>query len=97
MQLQFGVVPLAGYLFDYVTRIYTSLLADGNQAAVEFMFFVSSVMYIVFIFRVLGGWRRRPAASSSRPLEQPQAAGRSGGAGDRGTAYLTGTDPCLPP
>ena len=51
MQLQFGVVPLAGYLFDYVTRIYTSLLADGNQAAVEFMFFVSSVMYIVFIFR----------------------------------------------
>ena len=51
MQLQFGVVPLAGYLFDYVTRIYTSLLADGNQAAVEFMFFVSSMMYIVFIFR----------------------------------------------
>lgn len=51
MQLQFGAVPLAGYLFDYVTRIYTSLLADGNQAAVEFMFFVSSVMYIVFIFR----------------------------------------------
>ena len=34
-----------------MTRIYTSLLADGNQAAVEFMFFVSSVMYIVFIFR----------------------------------------------
>lgn len=51
MQLLFGVVPLAGYLFDYVTRIYTSLLADGNQAAVEFMFFVSSVIYIVFIFR----------------------------------------------
>ena len=51
MQLLVGVVPLAGYLSDYVTRIYTSLLADGNQAAVEFMFFVSSVMYIVFIFR----------------------------------------------
>ena len=27
MQLLFGVVPLAGYLFDYVTRIYTDLLA----------------------------------------------------------------------
>ena len=26
MQLLFGVVPLAGYLFDYVTRIYTCLL-----------------------------------------------------------------------
>ena len=52
VQLQFGVVPLAGYLFDYVTRIYTSLLADGNQAAVEFMFFVSSVAYIVFVLRI---------------------------------------------
>mgnify|MGYP001630214743 CR=1 FL=1 len=52
MQLLFGVVPLAGYLFDYVTRIYTSLLADGNQAAVEFMPFVCSVAYIVFVLRV---------------------------------------------
>ena len=43
MQLLFGVVPLAGYLFDYVTRIYTDLLAQGNQAAVEFMPFVCSV------------------------------------------------------
>ena len=52
MQLQFGVVPLAGYLFDYVTRIYTDLLAQGNQAAVEFMPFVCSVAYIVFVLRV---------------------------------------------
>ena len=52
MQLQFGVVPLAGYLFDYVTRIYTNLLAEGNQAAVEFMFFVSSAAYIVFVLRI---------------------------------------------
>ena len=51
MQLLFGVVPLAGYLFDYVTRIYTDLLAQGNQAAVEFMPFVCSVAYIVFVFR----------------------------------------------
>lgn len=52
MQLLFGVVPLAGYLFDYVTRIYTDLLAQGNQAAVEFMSFVCSVAYIVFVLRV---------------------------------------------
>ena len=52
MQLLFGVVPLAGYLFDYVTRIYTDLLAQGNQAAVEFMPFVCSVAYIVFVLRV---------------------------------------------
>lgn len=51
MQLLFGVVPLAGYLFDYGTRIYTDLLAQGNQAAVEFMPFVCSVAYIIFVLR----------------------------------------------
>ena len=50
MQLLFGVVPLAGYLFDYVTRIYTDLLARGNQAAVEFMPFVCSVAYICLLY-----------------------------------------------
>ena len=52
MQLLFGVVPLAGYIFDYGTRIYTDLLAQGNQAAVEFMLFVCSVAYIIFVLRV---------------------------------------------
>ena len=59
MQLLFGVVPLAGYLFDYVTRIYTDLLARGNQAAVEFMPFVCSVAYIVFVLRVSAEERTR--------------------------------------
>lgn len=66
MQLLFGVVPLAGYLFDYVTRIYTSLLADGNQAAVEFMPFVCSVAYIVFVLRVSAEERTRGQLEQTR-------------------------------
>lgn len=66
MQLLFGVVPLAGYLFDYVTRIYTDLLAQGNQAAVEFMLFVCSVAYIVFVLRVSAEERARGQLEQTR-------------------------------
>ena len=66
MQLLFGVVPLAGYLFDYVTRIYTNLLAQGNQAAVEFMPFVCSVAYIVFVLRVSAEERTRGQLEQTR-------------------------------
>ena len=59
MQLLFGVVPLAGYLSDYVTRIYTSLLADGNQAAVEFMFFVCCAAFLCSILRASRVERQR--------------------------------------
>ena len=49
LQLQFGMIPLLSYLFDYFTRIYTDLLSSGNQAAVEFMPFVCSLAYLGFV------------------------------------------------
>lgn len=49
LQLQFGMIPLLSYLFDYFTRIYTDLLSSGNQAAVEFMPFVCSLAYLIFV------------------------------------------------
>lgn len=48
-QCQFGLVPALYYGFDYLTRIYTSLLLDGVLAAVEFMPFVCSIAYILFV------------------------------------------------
>ena len=62
----FKNVALAGYLFDYVTRIYTDLLAQGNQAAVEFMPFVCSVAYIVFVLRVSAEERTRGQLEQTR-------------------------------
>ena len=51
LQLQFGVIPLLSYVFDYFTRIYTDLLSSGNQVAVEFMPFVCSLAYLVFVLQ----------------------------------------------
>lgn len=51
VQCQFGLVPALYYGFDYVTRIYTNLLIDGNIVALEFMPFVCSVAYLMFVFR----------------------------------------------
>lgn len=51
VQIQFGLVPALYYGFDYVTRIYTELLINGNMAALEFMPFVCSVAYLMFVFR----------------------------------------------
>lgn len=48
-QCQFGLMPALYYGFDYLTRIYTSLLAEGVQAAVEFMPFVCSMAYFLFV------------------------------------------------
>lgn len=52
VQIQFGLVPALYYGFDYLTRIYTNLLLEGVLAAVEFMPFVCSVAYLVFVVRI---------------------------------------------
>ncbi len=51
LQLQFGVIPLLGYGFDYLTRIYTDSLSKGTTLAVEFMPFVCSGAYLFFVLR----------------------------------------------
>ena len=51
MQVRFGLIPAVGYLFAYLTRIYTDLLAQGTPAAVEFMPFVCCVAYLAFVLR----------------------------------------------
>lgn len=59
MQCQFGLVPALYYGFDYLTRIYTNMLLEGVLVAVEFMPFVCSVAYLVFVFRTAAEERVR--------------------------------------
>ncbi len=59
VQIQFGLVPALYYGFDYLTRIYTKLLLEGVLAAVEFMPFVCSVAYLVFVVRASEEGRMR--------------------------------------
>jgi len=49
VQCQFGCTPALYYAFDYLTRVYTNLLADGDPAVVEFMPFVCSLAYLGFV------------------------------------------------
>lgn len=51
MQSLFCLIPAVYYIFDYATQIYTDLLAEGNPVVAEFMSFVCSVAYLVFILR----------------------------------------------
>ncbi len=48
-QWQFGLVPALYYCFDYLASIYTNLLSEGTLVVVEFMPFVCSVAYLIFI------------------------------------------------
>ncbi len=59
MQIQFGLIPVLGYLFDYLTRVYTDWLIRGVPAAVEFMPFVCSVAYLVFVLHSAQTLRRQ--------------------------------------
>ena len=49
MQCQFGLIPALYYLFDYLTKIYTDLLSKGTPVVVEFMPFVCSAAYLIFV------------------------------------------------
>ena len=51
-QMQFGILPILIYLFDYLTQIYTDLFSVGNPAVSEFMAFVCSAAYLVFILQI---------------------------------------------
>lgn len=46
---QFGLIPALYYGFDYLTRVYTDLLASGEPVVLEFMPFTCCVAYLVFL------------------------------------------------
>lgn len=45
----FGSMPVAYYLFDYITSIYTNLLYEGNRTLVEALPSMLIVFYVAFI------------------------------------------------
>ena len=51
VQLQFGLIPVLGYIFFYVTQVYTDLFYSGSPVIAEFMSFVCSVAYLAFVLQ----------------------------------------------
>ena len=52
VQLLFGIVPILSYVFSYVTQIYTNLFYSGGPVIAEFMSFVCSAAYLLFVLRI---------------------------------------------
>lgn len=48
---QFFIIPGVYYAFDYMTQIYTDLLSTGTPVVAEFMSFICSAAYLVFVIR----------------------------------------------
>lgn len=51
VQWQFGLIPIIAYAFDYLAQIYTDWMKTGSPVVVEFMSFVCSTAYLVFVLR----------------------------------------------
>ena len=51
VQSQFCLIPAVYYIFDYTTKIYTDLLVEGSPVVAEFMSFVCSMAYLIFVLR----------------------------------------------
>lgn len=49
---QFGLVPLLYYGYDYLTVFYTDLLSSENPTVMEFMPFVCSLAYLLFVLHI---------------------------------------------
>lgn len=74
IQIQFGLVPALYYGFDYLTCIYTNLLLEGVLVAVEFMPFVCSVTYMVFLVRASDEGRMRSRLEQMQEILNLQVA-----------------------
>lgn len=44
----FAIIPVAYYIFDYISTVYTKLLYAGNYTAVEFPSFLLCICYLMF-------------------------------------------------
>lgn len=49
VQSNFGMIPAVYYIFDYGTLIYADLFVKGSPVVAEFMSFVCSIAYLIFL------------------------------------------------
>lgn len=70
--LLLGAVPLFYYLFDYVTTIYTDMLYNGAEWAVQFMPSTISVFYFVFIILYYSETQKQASLQRERDMLEAQ-------------------------
>jgi two-component system, LytTR family, sensor histidine kinase AgrC len=70
--LLFGAMPIFYYLFDYIATVYTDFMYSGVQAAVQFMPFVTSTFYFVFILLYYAETQKQASIQRERDMLDTQ-------------------------
>lgn len=66
--LLFGAMPAFYYLFDYAGTVYTDFMYSGERAAVQFMPFVTSTFYFVFVLLYYGETQKQTRTQRERDM-----------------------------
>ena len=66
--LLFGAMPAFYYLFDYTFIVYTDFMYSGSRAAVQFMPFVTSTFYFVFVLLYYSETQKQASIQRERDM-----------------------------
>lgn len=64
----FGSIPVVYYLFDYITGIYTTLLAGSNQLTAQFLPFVLCLFFVMFCVVYYKAYEQKADAEQKEQL-----------------------------
>ncbi|HBN84389.1 MAG TPA: ATP-binding protein [Clostridiales bacterium] len=70
--LLFGAMPAFYYLFDYGATVYTDFMYSGARAAVQFMPFVTSAFYFVFVLLYYAETQKQTSIQRERDMLDTQ-------------------------
>lgn len=70
--LIFGAVPAFYYLVDFSTTVYTDFLYSGTRAAVQFMPFIISAFYFVFVLFYYAEMQKQASIERERDMLDTQ-------------------------
>lgn len=70
--LLFGAMPIFYYLFDYAATVYTDFMYSGERAAVQFMPFVTSAFYFVFVLLYYAETQKQASIQRERDMLDTQ-------------------------
>lgn len=70
--LLFGAMPAFYYLFDYATTVYTNFMYSGERVAVQFMPFVASTFYFVFVLLYYAETQKQASLQRERDMLDTQ-------------------------
>jgi two-component system sensor histidine kinase AgrC len=70
--LLFGAMPTFYYLFDYSTTVYTDFMYSGTRVAVQFMPFVTSTFYFVFVLLYYAETQKQAGIQRERDMLNTQ-------------------------